>query len=167
MTDERVAVVDNKNNVIGYKLRSLLTDADCWRNSLIWIEDGKGNVLLQQRTADRSVDPLKWSCATAGTVTDEDSYEQTAIRELEEEIGLTGSTLIKGNTVFCRSSFGWRWTQGYLVTCDKPVDQFHIQTEEVAQIKWVNRATVLKEIKGGDPKYTATAKYYPEIFNLD
>lgn len=165
--DERVAVVDNKNNVIGYKSRSQLTNTDCWRTACIWIEDGKGNILLQQRAADSKVDPLKWTCAAVGTVAADDSYEVTAVRELAEEIGVTSIKLKAANTVFCQSSFGWRWNKGFIAICDFPIERFTIQKEEVARLKWFDKKTVLREIKGKDPKYGSTVETYPQLFNLD
>lgn len=164
--NEKIAVVDKNNHVVTYKERAKLTDKDCWRASCIWVEDGKGNVLMQKRTADRKVDPSTWTCAAVGTVTADDSYEQTAKRELYEEIGVRNVPLKPTRTLFCRASFGSRWLKGYTALCNKPLDTFKIQEEEVSEIAWMDKQKVLEEIEVGDPKYAFTAKYYKELFNL-
>ena len=163
---ERVAIVDKANKVIGYKLREDLTEHDCWRTAQVWIEDGKGNVLMQQRKADRKVDPLKWTCAAVGTVTGDDTYEETAVRELFEEIGLQNIELKECNIVHYRSSFGWRQSKGFTGIYTEPAESLNIQDEEVKQVQWFNKAAVLRDIEQGDPKYSSSAKVYKELFEL-
>jgi isopentenyldiphosphate isomerase len=164
--EERIAVVNEKNHVVEYKDRKNLSDKEAWRAACVWIEDGKGNVLMQKRTSDRKVDPSTWTCAAIGTVTGDDSYEATAKRELYEEIGVKNVPLKPANSVFCRSSFGSRWYKGFTAVCNKPLDTFTIQEEEVSEIQWLNKEKVIQEIKAGDPKYASTASCYIELFGL-
>lgn len=164
--NEKIAVVDEQNHVISYKQRSELTNKDTWRAACVWIEDGKGNVLMQKRTADRKVDPSTWTCAAIGTVTADDSYEATAKREMYEEIGVKNIPLKPTRTLLCKSSVGSRWYKGFTAICGKPIDTFTIQEEEVSEIQWLDKKKVLEEIAAGDPKYAHTAKYYAELFEL-
>jgi len=48
----------------------------------------KQEMLFQQRTLTKDVDGGLWSYAVGGHVSYGDSYEETAIRELEEELGI-------------------------------------------------------------------------------
>lgn len=164
--NEKIAVVDKNNHVVTYKVREELDDGDCWRASCIWVEDGKGNVLMQKRASDKKVSPSTWTCAAIGTVTADDSYESTAKRELYEEIGVRNVPLKPTRTMLCRTSLGHRWYKGFTAICNKPIDTFKIQEEEVSEIAWMDKQTVLDEIEAGDPKYASTAKYYRELFNL-
>ena len=142
---ERVAVVDKANRIIGYKLREELTEHDCWRTAHVWIEDGNGNVLLQQRKADRKVDPLKWTCAAVGTVSGDDTYQETAVRELFEEVGLRNIKLEERNIVHYQSSFGWRQSKGFTGMCTEPAESLNIQDEEVEQLNGVTQNTVHRQ----------------------
>ena len=48
-----------------------------------------GEVYLQQRSRWKDRHPLKWDSSAAGHVADGESYDQTARRELNEELGVT------------------------------------------------------------------------------
>jgi isopentenyldiphosphate isomerase len=55
--DEKIAVIDHKNRVVGYKLYSELADADTWRIISVWAENDKGQVLMQQRSFQKKLGP--------------------------------------------------------------------------------------------------------------
>ncbi len=167
--DERVATFDKNNQKLGYKMRSELTDDDCWQSVCLWIENDAGQVLLQQRALDRKVDPGMWTNAVIGIVVDDDSEDDTALRETEEEIGLNGFEFVKTKRLRYKATFGWRWAQGYKLICNWPLEKFTIQAEEVAQIKWVDKKQLLLEITGKakhSRPYPKVCRKWPELFNL-
>ncbi len=167
---EKVILVDKQDNVIGAKWRDELTDTDCWRISCIWITNSKGEALLQKRSMSKSVDPGLWIAGASGTVEWGDDYAQTALKEAEEEIGLSGHKITPTNKVLYRSSFGWRQCQGFTTVCDWSIEKFVIQKEEVSQIEWANLSQLIKEFLGKEKpsrKYPKSlAKLYLEMFNL-
>jgi isopentenyldiphosphate isomerase len=55
----------------------------------IWLYTKKGEVLLAQRAASKPICPLLWDVSAAGHINAGEPIEQAAIREAEEEIGLT------------------------------------------------------------------------------
>lgn len=167
--NERIPIVDEQDNILTYKRRGDMTDDDCKRCVCIWVENEKGEVLLQQRSQSVKVDPGLWGTAVLGTVTDDDTYDETAVRELAEEIGLSGFPLIKTNKLRYKSSFGWRFGQGYVVTCDWPVSKFKLQESEVAKVAWVDKKQLLDEISDNIPHsrpYVMAYTTWPELFNL-
>ncbi len=168
-TEEQLIIVDEQDNMLGYKPRSQRTDEDCSRSVSIWVENNKGQVLLQQRNHDKRVDPDAWTPAAEGTVSKGTSYDESALRELEEEIGLKDVKLDKRNKVYCKFSFGWRQMQGYVTHCNWPIEKFTVQKEEVAALEWVDKQRVLDEITGKKPHtrlWPQSCKYWPEWFNL-
>ncbi|HZA38377.1 MAG TPA: NUDIX domain-containing protein, partial [Candidatus Baltobacteraceae bacterium] len=54
----------------------------------ILIFDQAGEVYLQQRSRWKDRHPLRWDSSAAGHVATGESYEETARRELEEELGI-------------------------------------------------------------------------------
>lgn len=164
--NERIAVVNDKNHVVSYKDRKDLTDTESWRAACVWIEDGKGNVLMQKRSDTCDVDPSTWTCAAIGTVTGDDSYEATAKRELYEEIGVKNIPLKPAKSVYCRSTFGFRWYKGFTAVYNKPLETFTINTDEVSELRWCNKEKVIAEIKAGDSKYSTSSACYIELFDL-
>lgn len=168
--DERVAVLDEKSNIIGYKSRNDLTDNDCWQTVCVWVENNDGQVLLQQRAFDRKINPGMWTNAVIGTVTGDDTEDDTALRESQEEIGLTGFELQKTKRLRYKATFGWRWAQGYKIVCEWPLEKFTIQKEEVVQLAWVDKKQLLQEITGRvkhSKPYVDVCHVWPELFDLN
>lgn len=135
MSRERVYLVNKDDAVIGEKWRDELVDTDCWRIIGVWVTDYDGNILLQQRSMKKKVGPGLWSTACEGTVEINDSYEETAIRELEEEIGIKNKELEPLSKSHFKSVFGWRIDCTYLCKIDRKTP-ITIQESEVEQVKW-------------------------------
>jgi 16S rRNA (adenine1518-N6/adenine1519-N6)-dimethyltransferase len=57
----------------------------------ILIFNPTGEVYLQQRSRWKDLHPLKWDSSAAGHVTVAESYDETAQRELKEELGISAS----------------------------------------------------------------------------
>lgn len=168
--DEEIILVDETDKITGYKWRSQQTDDDCWRIVSVWVENSAGQVLLQQRSFDKKISPGKWTPAADGTVEKDTSYDETAERELEEEVGLAGVTLTKMNKVHAKYELGWRQVQGYKVVCDWPLERFTPQKSEVAQLEWADKQQVLDEITGKAPHsrlWPDSCGYWPELFDLE
>lgn len=151
--EEVVALVDSEDKILGYKKRSELSDDDCWRIVSICLLNPRGEVLLAQRSFNKVVSPGKWDVSAAGTVVMNDSYIDTAVRELEEELGITGLVLKDIGKVYAKwPDLGWRQSACYTATCDLPLEAFKIQQEEVEQIAWVNIQELLQELSGKKPR---------------
>lgn len=86
---EILDVIDENDKVIGK-----MAHADINKKLLshrivhILIFDKKGNMLLQKRSAKKSFCPLHWSTAVGGHVQSGENYEEAALRECEEELGV-------------------------------------------------------------------------------
>jgi 16S rRNA (adenine1518-N6/adenine1519-N6)-dimethyltransferase len=86
---ERFPVVDSNDRVLRYAPRSDVHGNNlCHRAVHILIFNGAGEVYLQQRSRWKDRHPLKWDSSAAGHVTGEETYDETARRELEEELGV-------------------------------------------------------------------------------
>jgi 16S rRNA (adenine1518-N6/adenine1519-N6)-dimethyltransferase len=89
MKNELFPVVDKNDRILRYAPRS-----DVYGNNLlhravhILIFNQANDVYLQQRSRWKDRHPLKWDSSAAGHVTAEESYDETARRELQEELGI-------------------------------------------------------------------------------
>jgi 16S rRNA (adenine1518-N6/adenine1519-N6)-dimethyltransferase len=87
--NERFPVVDKNDRILRYARRSDVHGNNLRHRAVhILIFDQAGDVYLQQRSRWKDRHPLKWDSSAAGHVATEESYEQTARRELEEELGI-------------------------------------------------------------------------------
>lgn len=167
--EEEIILVDKNDHILGYKPRSQRTDNDCWRIVSVWVENSRGQVLLQQRSFNKPLSPGMWTPAAEGNVPRDEDYASAAKRELAEEIGLTGVELVKKNKWYGKFEFGSRQVQGYTAACDWPIEKFVIQTEEVAALEWVDKQKVLDEITGKKPHtrpWPMTCIYWPQWFDF-
>ena len=95
MQEEMFDVVDEDDNVVGRATRS-----ECHDNGLIhrsvmfFVFDSKGRVLVTKRTQNKDFFPGYWSIVLGGHVRSGESYEEAAVREIEEEIGISPKRIL-------------------------------------------------------------------------
>jgi 16S rRNA (adenine1518-N6/adenine1519-N6)-dimethyltransferase len=89
MGDERLPVVDEKDRILRSARRSDVHGNNSRHRAVhILIFDQAGEVYLQQRSRLKDRHPLKWDSSAAGHVEAKEGYDETARRELEEELGI-------------------------------------------------------------------------------
>jgi isopentenyldiphosphate isomerase len=79
---EKQVIVDESDNVIGAKIRSDILPDDIYRVSCLWLRNPSGEVLLAQRSFDKKNDPGRWGPAVAGTVSENETYEENIRKEI-------------------------------------------------------------------------------------
>lgn len=124
----------------------------------IWIRNSKGEYLISQRSADRPTFPLMWECVGGSVTKGEDSLTG-ALRETQEEVGLTlspeGGKLIY--SVVGRVVNGVRFTDildVWLFEYDGSVSLEKATTHEVAQVKWMTKAQIKELFDAGKLVHT-------------
>jgi 16S rRNA (adenine1518-N6/adenine1519-N6)-dimethyltransferase len=90
-------IVDADDQVIGQKSRQDVHSQKLRHRAVhIFLFNAKGEVYLQRRSRWKDVAPLLWDSSAAGHVNAGQDYDQTAPRELQEELGVTAAlTLVK------------------------------------------------------------------------
>tara|TARA_R110002111_G_scaffold49709_5_gene87530 strand:+ start:11781 stop:12338 length:558 start_codon:yes stop_codon:yes gene_type:complete len=89
--DEYIDIVDKYGNPTGEsELKSVIHQKGYYHNTAhIWFYTYGGNILLSQRSAKKPICPLLWDVSVAGHIDAGESIKTAAIRETQEEIGLT------------------------------------------------------------------------------
>jgi len=166
MSKELVSVVDEDDIVIATKARDDLTPKDIVRVSVLWIENSSGQILLQQRALTKKIGPGQWGPAVAGTVESHETYLSNIIKEAEEEINLTNVTPSEvGKRLYWEPNghFG-RMFMFYKTVIDRNIEEFTIKEDEVAQLRWVDRNFILKDIEQNPRNYVPSAVFWRETF---
>lgn len=89
MHEERVIVVDAENKVTGSVPRSEMRQKNLiHRASYILVFNGKNELFVQKRTTRKDIYPGYYDIAAGGVVVEGESYEESAQRELKEELGV-------------------------------------------------------------------------------
>lgn len=166
MSQEKVTIVDESDQVIGAKLRSEMTTTDIYRVSALWLEDSSGRILLAQRAFSKEHHPGMWGPAAAGTLEAGETYESNIIKETEEELGLIGLHFEKSLYQFNDKEYR-HFTQWFLALTDRPLEDFNIQKEEVAQIRWFTKAELLDKIQKHPNNFLPGMQKWLTFFNTD
>jgi isopentenyldiphosphate isomerase len=87
--DEIVTIVDEHNRVVGAVPRREMRAKNLpHRSTYILVFNARGELYVQKRTMSKDVFPGYYDPATGGVVLAGESYEQGAVRELAEEMGI-------------------------------------------------------------------------------
>jgi 16S rRNA (adenine1518-N6/adenine1519-N6)-dimethyltransferase len=88
--EERFPVVDKNDRILRDASRSQVHANNLRHRAVhILILNPAGEVYLQQRSRWKDRHPLKWDSSAAGHVTATERYDETARRELKEELGVS------------------------------------------------------------------------------
>jgi 8-oxo-dGTP pyrophosphatase MutT (NUDIX family) len=130
--DEILDIVDENDQVTGQSPRGEAY-AKGLRHRCVFIQarDAQGRLFVHRRTPTKLVFPSLYDMFLGGVVGAGESYDDAALREAEEELGVTGlprpEYLFK--FLFDDSAGQTWWSAVYEVRCDLPVSP---QTDEVA-----------------------------------
>jgi len=87
--NEQFPVVDKNDRIRGYASRAEVHGNNLRHRAVhILIFNRAGDVYLQQRSRGKDRHPLKWDSSAAGHTTAGEDYDETARRELKEELGV-------------------------------------------------------------------------------
>ncbi|MFF6909901.1 NUDIX domain-containing protein [Streptomyces sp. NPDC012389] len=130
-SDEILDIVDENDEVIGQAPRGEAT-ARGLRHRCVFIEarDAEGRVFVHRRTPTKLVFPSHYDMFVGGVVGAGESYDEAALREAEEELGVSGLPAPEPlfRFLYTSAEHTW-WSAVYQVRCELPVAP---QAEEVA-----------------------------------
>jgi len=145
--DELVDILDKQGNSTG----KAMLKSDAHKKGLfhatvhVWVYNRNGEILIQKRTASKETYPNKWDVSVAGHITSGETPIATAIRETQEEIGLSlnPSDLYKigqhrSTVVHNKNMIDCEFNHIFLTELKIPVNDLRIQTEEVAALKLID-----------------------------
>ncbi len=130
--DEILDIVDEQDRVVGQSPRGEAY-AKGLRHRCVFIEarDAAGRLFVHRRTPTKLVFPSLYDMFVGGVVGAGETYDEAALREAEEELGVSGLPRPEYLFKFLYDGGPGRtwWSAVYQVRCDLPVRP---QVEEVA-----------------------------------
>jgi isopentenyldiphosphate isomerase len=132
---ELLDVVDDRDRVLGQATRGVVyAHGLTHRSVFVLVRDPAGRIFVHRRTPTKMVCPSLYDMWVGGVVGAGESYDDAALREAQEELGVPGlprpepltSFLFTGSGEFAGRSW---WCRLYRVRCAAPVRP---QVEEVA-----------------------------------
>ncbi len=134
----RIPIVNEQDEVLYYKEREETTRDEIRRIIGLNVFNEKGEVLIAKRQSNKKIDPNLWGPSVAGTVDEGCDYDDTVLKEAEEEIGLKNIQPIFLRKSFYETTGARRFSSFYYVTIQMADHVFVLQEDEVAEIKWIS-----------------------------
>jgi 8-oxo-dGTP pyrophosphatase MutT (NUDIX family) len=165
---EQIAWADEQDQLLGAMRRSDLREQGLiGRGTYILLFNSAGELCVHRRTLSKAIYPGYWDVAAGGMVQADESYAESATRELEEELGVSGVPLSDherfffdqpGNRLWC-AVFSAVW-DGLLV----------LQPEEVLEAHFLPVAEVLRqthEMPYCPDSLAALKRYLAQVAKVD
>ncbi|WP_223033420.1 NUDIX hydrolase [Hanstruepera marina] len=175
--DERIDIVDKNGEPTGQTaLKSEIHSKGFYHNTAhVWLYTATGDILLAQRAASKAICPLLWDVSVAGHVDAGETIIEAAIRETQEEIGLTlnESELHKIGVFPCFQSYDNsivdnEFHHTFIAQLQTPISQLKPQQGEVEAIKLLRISECLKAMETSDYNnhfISSNRPYYEFVFH--
>lgn len=145
-------------------------DGDWHRTVHVWLLNPRGELLLQHRGPAQESNPNLWDVSSAGHCLSGDCAEETAVRELEEELGWSA----EAGDLLRLGELKSVWRQQGLLDCEFSVifllrldevrPEFNLQKEEVQGVKWVPWQNLCQWVRDGSEKLVEHDDEYEMLF---
>jgi 8-oxo-dGTP pyrophosphatase MutT (NUDIX family) len=139
--DETVQIVNEENTEIAAVSRRIMREQQLiHRACYILVFNQTGDLFVQKRTMTKDVYPGYYDVAAGGVVLAEESYEESAQRELAEELGIEGVALTPCFDNYFEDTANKVW--GRVFRC-KHEGPFTLQKEEIESGGFMNVTQIL------------------------
>lgn len=159
---ELLDIVDEKGIPTGETVERERAHAEgiLHRTAHVWLlrkKEGKVQILLQKRSGEKDSYPGCYDISSAGHIPAGVDFIPSAIRELEEELGVfarseqflyCGQRLLSFDQVFHGKPFHDRQVSNiYALWMDREPGKFVLQQEEVAAVEWFDFEDCVKAVE--------------------
>lgn len=155
---ELLTQVDEHNNVIGSIGRGVAheTPGIFYRTIFVLVKNDKEEILIQKRSSTKDLYPDCWDLSVGGHVNFGQSYEETAAREIGEELGVEAleEDLIPKGEVLVKLSNSGEYFNVFEYNL-KPGQEISALEEEIGDTKWMTIEDIKKSMKD------KSLKWYP------
>ncbi|WP_299799964.1 NUDIX domain-containing protein [uncultured Maribacter sp.] len=154
--DELIDILDAEGNMTNMTAMKSEAHKNGWFHQTvhIWFYTSEGKILLQQRGKDKDVYPLLWDVSVAGHIGAGEEIITSALREIQEEIGLTiaSSDLekigifksVKNHSEVLKDN---EFHHTFIAELKMPLNSLQKQDSEVEGLKLVSKKQLSSELK--------------------
>lgn len=117
--DELFDVVDEKDEVIRQERRDVVHRDGLWhRAAHMFVFNKRKEIFLQKRSRLKDMHSGRWDSSAAGHLNAGEGYELTAVRELEEELGIKKAEVQEVAQISACENTGWEHVRLYITRYD-------------------------------------------------
>lgn len=156
--DELFDVVDENDRVVRQETRAEVHRQRLLHRAIhVLVFDRAGRIFLQKRSMAKDSEPGRWAASCSGHVDAGEDYDEAAVRELAEEIGVRitepPSRWLRASP--CRET-GWEFVWVYRLEHEGP---FTLHPAEIDDGRWITPEDLARE-STEDPKAFARSFLY-------
>ena len=148
MKEEIFEIVNGEDEVIGCAPRK-----ECHGNpslthrvAHVLVHNTAGELLLQKRSQSKFIQPGRWDTSVGGHLEPGEGYEQAALRELNEELGITDVPVRFLRKYFMRNEIESECVATFLVQWE---GQVHFNEAEIEEVRFFSTDEIEKKIGSG------------------
>lgn len=139
MAEENFDVVDDYDIVVGRQTRSEVHRRKLLHRAVhVFLFRSDGRMLIHKRSASKEEFPSVWTSSCSGHVSAGESYETSAPRELEEELGISAD-LTRLEKFAAQAATSWEFTTLFAAHSDSGI---HPDPEEMSDTRWLMPAEI-------------------------
>lgn len=169
--DELIDIYDEDGSHIGTELRSKVHANGLWhRTAQVWLLNEKNELLLQFRSKNKDCFPELWDISSAGHIPAGCPPKESAVRELEEEIGVFAT---EAELVYLfdhidpyedkrTGHIDREISQVYLLKVSSSIE-FTLQEEEVDDIRWIHYKDLLDDYYRNLDQYVPHESHFGKL----
>jgi 16S rRNA (adenine1518-N6/adenine1519-N6)-dimethyltransferase len=101
----------------------------------VFVLDSRGRLLIHRRSPVKEEFPNVWTSSCSGHVSAGETYDETAPRELAEELGITGVSLERLQKFAACAETSWEFTVLYRTVTDQLISP---DAGEMTAVAWVS-----------------------------
>ena len=171
MADELIDIYSENNKPLNIeKMKSEAHKNGLWhRSAHIWIYNSHREILLQLRADNKEMYPNMWDISAAGHVDSGEEPIVAALREMEEEIGLSVKQedleffeIRKVQAVY-KEIINNEFDYVYFLKFDGNISELTLQKEEVAKIQFLSIDKIEEELNKFPEKYVPHGDYWFDV----
>lgn len=141
-----IQIVDKDDKPLhGTDMHTAYQQGLIFRVVYVIVEDKDGRILLQRRAANVATFPNCWDVSAAGHVDEGENYETAALRELQEELGISGVKLKEVDYFYTESrdngSIRNRFSRVYKVVVPGYI-RLVPAPEEISEVRWLKHSEI-------------------------
>lgn len=142
-SDELLVVVDRDDNILDYLPRKQVHQQKLLHRTIsILVYNSKGELILQKRSAKMDTYPGLYSNASGGHVTKGFNYDETATKEIFEEIGVSPKLEVVKKMIIDDPNH-YTMTTVYRTVSDGP---FKEDREEIDELRAFSKEELIQSI---------------------
>ncbi|TRW95019.1 NUDIX hydrolase [Candidatus Methylobacter oryzae] len=157
MNNELLSVVDENDCIVDTCARHIVHATGLRHRAVhILVFNDRGQLFLQKRSLKKDLNGGLWDTSAAGHVDAGEDYDATAVREIEEELGIGIVPVLEPLFKLpATAATGMEFIQVYRCIHNGPFD---LATDEIDDGDWFHTVEISQRIASDDPSLTEAFK---------